>query len=43
MVTSQVVTVTGLRPSSIYNCSVTSFSYSSASKPAHISVTTAGR
>lgn len=40
---SQTVTVTGLMPSSTYNCSITSFSYSSASKPAHISISTAGR
>lgn len=40
---AQVLTVTGLMPSSTYNCTITSFSYSSASKPAHISITTAGR
>lgn len=43
MVSSQMVTVTGLMPSSTYNCTITSFSYSSTSKPAHISITTAGR
>uniref|UniRef100_A0A665VCF8 protein-tyrosine-phosphatase n=1 Tax=Echeneis naucrates TaxID=173247 RepID=A0A665VCF8_ECHNA len=37
---SHVVTVSGLTPSSSYNCSVTSFSYSSPSKPAHISIST---
>uniref|UniRef100_A0A3B5M748 Protein tyrosine phosphatase receptor type O n=1 Tax=Xiphophorus couchianus TaxID=32473 RepID=A0A3B5M748_9TELE len=39
--TAQVLTVSGLVPSSSYNCSVTSFSYSSASRPARITVTTA--
>lgn len=43
MVSSQMVTVTGLMPSSTYNCTITSFSYSSTSKPAHISITTTGR
>uniref|UniRef100_A0A7N6BT70 protein-tyrosine-phosphatase n=1 Tax=Anabas testudineus TaxID=64144 RepID=A0A7N6BT70_ANATE len=37
---SHVVTVSGLMPLSTYNCSVTSFSYSTPSKPAHITVTT---
>ncbi|CAK6983499.1 receptor-type tyrosine-protein phosphatase O isoform X5, partial [Scomber scombrus] len=37
---SHVVTISGLAPSSSYNCTVTSFSYSTASKPAHISITT---
>ncbi|CAK6983500.1 receptor-type tyrosine-protein phosphatase O isoform X5, partial [Scomber scombrus] len=40
---SHVVTISGLAPSSSYNCTVTSFSYSTASKPAHISITTVGR
>lgn len=40
---SHVVTVSGLVPSSIYNCTVTSFSYSTPSKPAHITITTVGR
>lgn len=43
MVNAQVVTVTGLMPSSTYNCTITSFSFSSASKPATVSITTAGR
>lgn len=43
MTTAQVVMVSGLMPSSSYNCSVTSFSYSAPSTPAHISITTAGR
>ncbi|XP_034382756.1 receptor-type tyrosine-protein phosphatase O-like [Cyclopterus lumpus] len=38
---SHVVTVSGLKPSSSYNCTVTSFSYSTASKPAHITISTA--
>uniref|UniRef100_A0A3Q1ET59 protein-tyrosine-phosphatase n=1 Tax=Acanthochromis polyacanthus TaxID=80966 RepID=A0A3Q1ET59_9TELE len=38
--TSHVVTISGLLPSSSYNCTVTSFSYSTPSKPAHISITT---
>ncbi|KAG7232443.1 hypothetical protein INR49_008863, partial [Caranx melampygus] len=37
---SHVVTVSGLTPSSSYNCTVTSFSYSTPSKPAHISIST---
>lgn len=40
---SHVVTVSGLMPSSTYNCTVTSFSYSTPSKPAHIAITTVGR
>uniref|UniRef100_A0A3P8UVI2 protein-tyrosine-phosphatase n=1 Tax=Cynoglossus semilaevis TaxID=244447 RepID=A0A3P8UVI2_CYNSE len=43
MVSSHIVTVSGLLPSSTYNCSVTSFSYSTPSKPAHISITTAAK
>ncbi|KAG7232242.1 hypothetical protein INR49_008869 [Caranx melampygus] len=39
---SHVVTVSGLTPSSSYNCTVTSFSYSTPSKPAHISISTTG-
>uniref|UniRef100_A0AAQ5WYB9 protein-tyrosine-phosphatase n=1 Tax=Amphiprion ocellaris TaxID=80972 RepID=A0AAQ5WYB9_AMPOC len=38
--TSHIVTISGLLPSSSYNCTVTSFSYSTPSKPAHISITT---
>uniref|UniRef100_A0AAX7TJ74 Protein-tyrosine-phosphatase n=1 Tax=Astatotilapia calliptera TaxID=8154 RepID=A0AAX7TJ74_ASTCA len=38
--TSHVVTISGLIPSSSYNCTVTSFSYSTPSKPTHISVST---
>ncbi|XP_042258980.1 receptor-type tyrosine-protein phosphatase O isoform X1 [Thunnus maccoyii] len=37
---SHVVTISGLAPSSTYNCTVTSFSYSTPSKPAHITITT---
>ncbi|XP_029017553.1 receptor-type tyrosine-protein phosphatase O isoform X2 [Betta splendens] len=37
---SHVFTVSGLMPLSTYNCTVTSFSYSTPSKPAHISITT---
>uniref|UniRef100_A0A671SF47 Receptor-type tyrosine-protein phosphatase O-like n=1 Tax=Sinocyclocheilus anshuiensis TaxID=1608454 RepID=A0A671SF47_9TELE len=37
-----VVTVSGLQPSSSYNCSVISSSYSSASEPAFITVSTSG-
>uniref|UniRef100_A0A3Q3WFT3 Uncharacterized protein n=1 Tax=Mola mola TaxID=94237 RepID=A0A3Q3WFT3_MOLML len=40
---SHVVTVSGLMPSSTYNCTVISFSYNTPSKPAHIAVTTTGR
>ncbi|KAK2882794.1 receptor-type tyrosine-protein phosphatase O isoform X1 [Channa argus] len=42
-VNSHVVTVSGLMPSSCYNCTVTSFSYSTPSKPAHISITTVAK
>ncbi|XP_073336535.1 receptor-type tyrosine-protein phosphatase O [Pagrus major] len=38
--TSHVLTVSGLMPSSTYNCTVTSFSYSTPSRPAHISIST---
>ncbi|CAJ1054359.1 receptor-type tyrosine-protein phosphatase O isoform X1 [Xyrichtys novacula] len=37
---SHVLTVSGLIPSSTYNCTVTSFSYSTASKPAQITIST---
>ncbi|KAM6987112.1 receptor-type tyrosine-protein phosphatase O-like isoform 2-T2 [Aplochiton taeniatus] len=37
---SHVVTVSGLLPSSSYNCTVTSFSYSTPSKPAYITIST---
>ncbi|TMS01525.1 hypothetical protein E3U43_009293 [Larimichthys crocea] len=40
---SHVVTVSGLMPSSTYNCTVTSFSYSTPSKPAHITITTVAK
>ncbi|XP_061524179.1 receptor-type tyrosine-protein phosphatase O isoform X2 [Phycodurus eques] len=40
---SHVLTVSGLVPSSSYNCSVVSFSYSTPSKPAHVTVTTAAK
>lgn len=43
LVSSQLVMVSGLTPASTYNCSVTSFSYSTPSKPVHISITTTGR
>uniref|UniRef100_A0A8C5HJ97 protein-tyrosine-phosphatase n=1 Tax=Gouania willdenowi TaxID=441366 RepID=A0A8C5HJ97_GOUWI len=39
---SHIFTVSGLMPASSYNCSVTSFSFSSASKTVHIMVSTAG-
>ncbi|XP_023145284.1 receptor-type tyrosine-protein phosphatase O isoform X2 [Amphiprion ocellaris] len=41
--TSHIVTISGLLPSSSYNCTVTSFSYSTPSKPAHISITTVAK
>ncbi|XP_004564959.2 receptor-type tyrosine-protein phosphatase O isoform X2 [Maylandia zebra] len=41
--TSHVVTISGLIPSSSYNCTVTSFSYSTPSKPTHISVSTVAK
>uniref|UniRef100_A0A667YZY7 Protein tyrosine phosphatase receptor type O n=1 Tax=Myripristis murdjan TaxID=586833 RepID=A0A667YZY7_9TELE len=37
---SHVLTVSGLMPSSSYNCTVTSYSYSTPSKPAYITITT---
>ncbi|XP_029968959.1 receptor-type tyrosine-protein phosphatase O isoform X2 [Salarias fasciatus] len=40
---SHVLTVSGLMPSSSYNCSVTSFSYSTASRPAHITISTTAK
>ncbi|XP_070848500.1 receptor-type tyrosine-protein phosphatase O isoform X3 [Chaetodon trifascialis] len=40
---SHVVTVSGLMPSSTYNCTVTSFSYSTPSKPAHITIATVAK
>lgn len=40
--TSHVLTVSGLMPSSTYNCTVTSFSYSTPSTPAHIAISTVG-
>ncbi|XP_028427036.1 receptor-type tyrosine-protein phosphatase O isoform X1 [Perca flavescens] len=40
---SHVVTVSGLMPASSYNCTVTSFSYSTPSKPAHITISTAAK
>lgn len=39
-VNTHVVTISGLMPSSMYNCTVTSYSYSTPSKPAHISIKT---
>ncbi|XP_020512116.2 receptor-type tyrosine-protein phosphatase O isoform X2 [Labrus bergylta] len=41
--TSHVLTVSGLIPSSAYNCTVTSFSYSTPSKPAHITIRTVAK
>ncbi|KAM4523845.1 receptor-type tyrosine-protein phosphatase O isoform 2-T2 [Fundulus diaphanus] len=41
--TSHVLTVSGLMPSSSYNCTVTSFSYSTPSRPARITVSTAAK
>uniref|UniRef100_A0A3Q2CEJ6 Protein tyrosine phosphatase receptor type O n=1 Tax=Cyprinodon variegatus TaxID=28743 RepID=A0A3Q2CEJ6_CYPVA len=41
--TSHVLTVSGLVPSSSYNCTVTSFSYSTPSRPARITVSTAAK
>ncbi|XP_061815715.1 receptor-type tyrosine-protein phosphatase O isoform X1 [Nerophis lumbriciformis] len=40
---SHVVTVSGLMPSSSYNCGITSFSYSTPSKPVHIIITTTAK
>uniref|UniRef100_A0AAY4E4G0 Protein-tyrosine-phosphatase n=1 Tax=Denticeps clupeoides TaxID=299321 RepID=A0AAY4E4G0_9TELE len=40
---SHVITVAGLQPSSTYNCSVISYSYSTPSEPAYISVSTLAR
>ncbi|XP_019753160.1 receptor-type tyrosine-protein phosphatase O isoform X1 [Hippocampus comes] len=40
---SHVLTVSGLMPSSSYNCSVVGVSYSAPSKPAHITITTAAK
>ncbi|XP_060930726.1 receptor-type tyrosine-protein phosphatase O, partial [Limanda limanda] len=42
-VTSHLVTVSGLTPSSSYNCSIVSFSYSTPSRPAHITITTVAK
>ncbi|KAJ0012710.1 hypothetical protein NQD34_017044 [Periophthalmus magnuspinnatus] len=39
-VNTHMVTVSGLMPSSTYNCTVTSFSYSTPSKPAYITIKT---
>ncbi|MEQ2220953.1 hypothetical protein ILYODFUR_010800 [Ilyodon furcidens] len=41
--TSHVLTVSGLIPSSSYNCTVTSFSYSTPSRPARITVSTTAK
>ncbi|XP_068611331.1 LOW QUALITY PROTEIN: receptor-type tyrosine-protein phosphatase O [Brachionichthys hirsutus] len=40
---AHLVTVSGLRASSSYNCTITSFSYSTPSKPAHITITTTSK
>lgn len=37
-----MLTVSGLLPSSTYNCSVISFSYSTPSEPAYIAISTVG-
>lgn len=42
-VNTHVVTISGLMPSSSYNCTVTSFSYSTPSKPAHITISTVAK
>ncbi|KAF7649030.1 hypothetical protein LDENG_00148340 [Lucifuga dentata] len=42
-ISSHLVTISGLMPSSTYNCTVISFSYSTPSKPAHIAVTTVAK
>ncbi|XP_034434760.1 receptor-type tyrosine-protein phosphatase O isoform X3 [Hippoglossus hippoglossus] len=42
-VSSHLVTVSGLTPSSSYNCTIVSFSYSTPSKPAHITITTVAK
>lgn len=39
-VNTHVVTISGLMPSSTYNCTITSFSYSTPSKPAYITIQT---
>ncbi|XP_041833467.1 receptor-type tyrosine-protein phosphatase O isoform X2 [Melanotaenia boesemani] len=41
--TSHMLTVSGLTPSSSYNCTVTSFSYSTPSRPAHITISTVAK
>ncbi|XP_037837161.1 receptor-type tyrosine-protein phosphatase O [Kryptolebias marmoratus] len=41
--TSHVLTVSGLVPLTSYNCSVTSFSYSTPSRAAHVTVRTAAK
>ncbi|XP_035474669.1 receptor-type tyrosine-protein phosphatase O isoform X2 [Scophthalmus maximus] len=43
MVDAHLVTVSGLPPSSSFNCSVTSFSYNTASKPAHVTISTVAK
>ncbi|XP_063762021.1 receptor-type tyrosine-protein phosphatase O isoform X2 [Eleginops maclovinus] len=40
---SHVVTVSDLQPASSYNCSITSFSYNTPSKPAHITIRTTSK
>lgn len=42
-VSAHLLTVWGLQPGSAYNCTVTSFSYSTPSSPAHITITTLAR
>ncbi|XP_068162464.1 receptor-type tyrosine-protein phosphatase O isoform X2 [Antennarius striatus] len=40
---AHLLTVTGLRAATAYNCSITSFSYSTPSRPAHIAIATASQ
>lgn len=42
-VNTHVVTISGLMPSSAYNCTVTSFSYSTPSKPSYITIQTTAK
>ncbi|KAL4659361.1 receptor-type tyrosine-protein phosphatase O [Arapaima gigas] len=40
---AHTVTVSGLRPATAYNCSVTSYSYSTPSEPTYVGITTPAR
>lgn len=42
MVHSHIATVSSLQPATAYNCSVTSYSYSTPSEPTYIGVSTTG-